>query len=144
LDITGSEWFSETTVSFHRVIPFCPACSAPFDVKENLTAPYKHTCSKCGNEIVVAPVSQWLRKIFPKAKILINADLQGEKKEEQVALSEPISFTCPQCGGGLIVDGKERVIPCRFCGINVYISDDLWLRLHPARVKTRWFIGFED
>ncbi len=124
--------------------PRCHKCKTTFAVKEDLTAPYEHTCEKCGTKIPVAPAPEWLKKVYPPVRILANALLvQPGDGEEKSAVSGPVAFTCPQCGGALMVDGKERMMPCKYCGVNVYLPDDLWLRLHPAKVKGRWYVGFE-
>ncbi len=63
--------------------------------------------------------------------------------DEHKTVSEPVAFSCPQCAGSLMIDGNERLIQCEYCETRVYLPDDLWLQLHPAKKKTRWFIGFE-
>jgi hypothetical protein len=35
-----------------------------------------------------------------------------------------------------------RLCPCSFCRADVYLPDDLWRRLHPAKVVQRWYITF--
>lgn len=131
-----------TSLLTGRLDPRCHECKTHFDVDETASEPYKHTCEKCGNVIDVRPGPDWLNEAFPPGTILIAADMR-EGGEEQVPASEPIAFTCPQCGGALIVDGTERVLPCGFCGIKVYLPDDLWRRMHPVKKKERWWVGFK-
>ena len=42
-----------------------------------------------------------------------------------------------------MIDGEDRIVICEYCETNVYLPDDLWLRLHPAKKKNRWFVGME-
>lgn len=133
-----------STLLYGRLKPYCYQCKTDFEVKENLTEPYKHTCVECGNIIEVAPPPKWLNSEYPTIKVLVNAileDLSGDATSS--AISEPIAFVCPGCGGALMVDGTERMIDCEYCGLTVYLPDDLWLRIHPAKKKERWFLGFE-
>ena len=122
--------------------PYCYECKTNFEANEAVAEPYKHTCVKCGNVIDVRPGPDWLNEAFAPGTILIAADMR-RGGEEQTAASEPIAFTCPQCGGALIVDGTERVLPCEFCGVKVYLPDDLWRRMHPVKKKERWWVGFK-
>jgi hypothetical protein len=109
-------------------------------------APYVHKCPKCDRDMPVVPVPDWVKKGLPPATVVVGGSLQGkeEKGKGEEAPTEPIAFSCIKCGGALMVDGSERVVPCEFCGVKVYLPDDLWLRLHPAKVKERWRIGFDE
>ena len=49
-------------------------------------------------------------------------------------------MTCGQCGGTLEIDGSTRKVGCSFCGADVFIPDDVWVRLHPASTARRWFV----
>lgn len=134
------------TLLYGNQPPRCHKCKTHFKVKEDLTAPYDHKCEKCGTIINVAPAPAWLKEFYPPVRLVANALLVEPKEGEgegAAASSKPIAFTCPQCGGALLVDGKNRMLPCKFCGVDVYLPDDLWLRLHPAKVKRRWYVGFE-
>jgi DNA-directed RNA polymerase subunit RPC12/RpoP len=143
---TQSTIFSDfnTTLLFGRLKPYCYECKEDFEPDEDAEEPYLYVCKKCGNKIPVTPAPKWLRKKGCKAvKVVVYAELQSKAGDEGAA-AEPIYFTCSKCGGALEVDGTERVVPCEFCGIKVYVPDDLWLRLHPAKAKERWFVGFDE
>ena len=58
--------------------------------------------------------------------------------------SELIVFTCPNCGGGLKINGDNRIIDCNFCDSHVYIPDALWFRFHPSIRTKRWYLYFGD
>jgi len=72
---------------------------------------------------------------------VINALLVDKSPEPGEKISGVIVFTCPQCGGALKIDGSERMPVCQFCNTNVYLPDDLWLRMHPAKMKVRWYVA---
>jgi len=128
-----------TTLLYGNLKPRCEECKTDIEVDLNLVKPYEHKCAKCGKKIPVAPAPAWVKKDYPKAKVFVNALMESGAGGEAPAVSGPVAFTCPQCGGALMVDGTERMMPCKFCGVNVYLPDDLWFRLHPAKTKARWF-----
>jgi hypothetical protein len=133
-----------TTLLYGHLKPRCEECKTDIEVDINLVKPYTHKCVECGNEIEVAPSGGWLKEGYPKARVFANAIMETGTEGEAPAVSGPVAFTCPQCGGALMIDGTERLMPCKFCGVNVYLPDDLWFRLHPAKVKRRWFAVFVD
>jgi hypothetical protein len=61
-----------------------------------------------------------------------------------VTATEPQSFTCPQCGGGLQVDGRQRAVPCEYCHTSSVLPDEVWIRLHPVTTKKRWFLVYDE
>ncbi|MCP4231906.1 MAG: hypothetical protein GY771_17390 [bacterium] len=134
-----------TTLLYGELHTRCEGCKTEFEPKADLAERSIHICSECGRKIEVHPSPQWLKKAYPEAVLFLYASMQGKSDEsDDTAVSgTAIAFTCPQCGGALMVDGKERLLPCQFCGVSVYLPDDLWLRLHPAKTKERWFIGFK-
>jgi len=75
--------------------------------------------------------------------MIVGAWPEGGVSDEKQPVSEPVAYSCPQCAGSLMIDGTDRLVKCSYCETRVYLPDDLWLRLHPAKKKSRWFIGFE-
>jgi hypothetical protein len=69
----------------------------------------------------------------PSARLIL-----GEMGASEAAAG-PQAVLCPclQCGGGLRVDGKSRVVTCGYCQSPNFIADALWLRMHPAH-KKQW------
>lgn len=131
-----------------RQQPACLDCGRTLALRPEASTPYIQTCAACGGQNPVVPAPGWLVEDFPPPRLLVNAEIQeasaAGKAPDAIPTSAPIAFACPQCGGSLTVDGGDRVVPCRFCGIKVYLPDDLWFRMHPARKKARWFILFGD
>jgi hypothetical protein len=56
----------------------------------------------------------------------------------------PVVLHCPQCQAPLSVDGSDRMVKCQYCKTDVYLPDDLWLRLHPAVTVGRWYAWLAD
>jgi Zn finger protein HypA/HybF involved in hydrogenase expression len=134
-----------TSLMYGRLKPYCLKCKKDFELQEEYGSACTYSCPECGTVSPVAPAPEWLRQIIPSAKLVVNAPPESsDGGEEEPAVSGPIAFFCPQCGGSLMIDGSERLIPCSYCNTSVYLPDDLWLRLHPARTKNRWFIGFDQ
>jgi DNA-directed RNA polymerase subunit RPC12/RpoP len=133
-----------TTMMYGRLKPYCLGCKEDFEPRADAAEEYVHKCPSCGHETLVAPAPAWLREEYPAARVVVNATPQGKVEGESAAASGPIAFSCIKCGGALEVDGSERLVPCPFCGVKVYLPDDLWLRLHPAKTKARWFVGFDE
>jgi hypothetical protein len=136
-----------TTLLYGHLIPRCEECKTDFDMDTldlTLAKTFAHKCANCGHETDFAPPPAWVKEEYPKAKVFINAIMETGAKGEAPAVSGPVAFTCPQCGGALMIDGTERLMPCKFCGVNVYLPDDLWFRLHPAKTKARWFAVFTE
>jgi Zn finger protein HypA/HybF involved in hydrogenase expression len=131
-----------TTLLYGHLIPYCLECKTDLDMDKMdlaLAKPYVHKCPNCGSETNVDPPPAWAKEEYAKARVFVNAIMESGDEGEAPTVSGPVAFTCPQCGGALMIDGTERLMPCKFCGVNVYLPDDLWFRLHPAKIKRRWF-----
>jgi DNA-directed RNA polymerase subunit RPC12/RpoP len=132
----------KTTLLYGKLQPRCEKCKTPIPMKEKVTESSKYTCTECKSIIPLSPSPPWFKKILPAIQLLVNAELETGTKSEESTVSGPIVFSCIKCGGALTVDGSDRLVPCQYCGVNVYLPDDLWFRLHPMKKKQRWYIGF--
>ncbi len=140
--ITGGYEFS---VGFGKRKAQCPKCKTviPDNVFDSFeTGEYK--CAQCENEIYIRKPDEFAQQIVPSAKYIVGEDvnqiktgIQGMQKPEAI---KPIIFTCPACAANLEVDGSKRVIICKYCNASVYLPDDLWYELHPAKIVERWYI----
>jgi uncharacterized protein YbaR (Trm112 family)/predicted RNA-binding Zn-ribbon protein involved in translation (DUF1610 family) len=131
--------------------PACPGCQTAWEldsVRNGTDGTL--TCKKCGRTTPVFPPPAWLKGIVPSAAQIFF----GEREMDEAAgaapvkpdeeAEKPIALFCPQCNGGLVVTGKsERTFPCKYCGVDVYLPDGVWLKLHPAKVAKFWMIRFE-
>jgi predicted RNA-binding Zn-ribbon protein involved in translation (DUF1610 family) len=68
----------------------------------------------------------------------------GDEILETTGSSRPIALHCPNCGGSLIVNGKQRKEDCRYCGTSVTLPDELWQMLHPAKKSVPWYILYDE
>jgi len=83
----------------------------------------------------------WLRELLSQVLLILNAEESEPGGAKGELTGQLVVFSCPKCGGALDVDGSDRILECRYCGSKVYLPDDLWLRLHPAKTVQRWFLG---
>lgn len=125
--------------------PACPTCEQNWDLRsvEN-GADRVLVCAKCGRTTPVYPAPDWLKKIVPPAKQVFFADRETENTEPVDKRAKPVALTCPQCGGGIVVNAEsDRTTPCKYCGVDVYLPDGVWQKLHPAKVAKFWMVRFE-
>lgn len=126
--------------------PACPSCEKTLPI-EKFRLPgdelvHDVECGYCGFPVPVSRLPGWLKGRFPGMKIAVNAVPFVPDGERERPAIEGIIFSCPKCGGNLDIDGLDRIVHCSFCGGNIYLPDDLWLRLHPVKKITTWWIGF--
>jgi len=127
--------------------PACPKCETGWDIASvrNGTDGLL-TCAKCGHTTPVFPAPPWLVGVVPQTRQVFFAERDGAPSAPGAEAGEarPVALSCPQCGGGLLVTGdSERMMPCKYCGVDVYLPDAVWLKLHPAKVAKYWMIRFE-
>jgi len=132
-----------TSLGYGELTPYCMDCKTNFDPGQLKTTSDSLTCSKCGKKTPIALAPEWLRRVYPPAKLIVNGFLRTGDGELPAETSRPVVFSCPQCGGALKVNGEDRLTDCPYCEVSVYLPDDLWFRLHPAKVKRRWFVVFK-
>ena len=128
---------------YGNLVPYCPACKKDFDSTADRSGETLK-CSDCDGTIPYRDAPQWLRELIPVVKLIAGApgEQDGESGSMEKTGKAAIALTCPKCSAALFIDGSNRLVPCGYCGTGVYLPDDLWLRLHPAKKKSRWFIGF--
>jgi DNA-directed RNA polymerase subunit RPC12/RpoP len=44
---------------------------------------------------------------------------------------EPASLNCSNCGAHLRIDGSMQMVTCTYCGTQMVVPTELWLRFHP-------------
>jgi hypothetical protein len=130
-----------TTLMYGNQIPYCLGCGTDFPEASLKPDAGTLACAKCGETVETALPPAWLAEFRPR--LLVGASVSGADEPQPEGVPGPVAFTCPKCGGALVVDGSDRLVPCQFCDVKVYLPDDLWLRLHPAKSKSRWFVVFD-
>jgi len=127
-----------------KLVPYCPDCKRDFDPEGDRDGD-RLKCRGCGTVMAIREAPSWFREAVSRAKLIAGGPPARDRGEADT-LENPsggaVALSCPKCGASLLVDGKDRLVPCGYCNTRVYLPDDLWLRLHPASMKTRWFIGF--
>lgn len=126
-----------------REKPACHSCGTllqgiPDSIKEEATL----YCPKCGSKNRLIPAPSWLTLLVPEAVLLVNALSDAPDGDKEIPAGKPVFFTCPGCAGNLKVDGTSRLVTCRYCSADIYLPDDLWLRMHPVETVKKWYIGF--
>ncbi len=138
---------------YGRMNPRCEACKTELVLAAALEQARSTNgyagCPSCQRWIAIrVPPGDLLAQVAPGVTCLIGEDpgqLSGQPTAMQTPnAASPVFFPCPQCGGGLKVDGSNRMVACQFCGGSAYLPDDLWQRLHPAVAAARWYLLFDD
>jgi ribosomal protein S27AE len=107
------------------------------------------TCPHCGAAVSTYPAPEWLTEMLPYVMQLAAADREdGEPADATAAVAEqeahkPVMLTCPNCSGALSVTAEsQRVLPCGYCGAEVFLPDAIWQRLHPAQTVRPWTLFY--
>jgi len=135
----------ETNWTLYELSPRCEECNTKLVLKDIVIKEEGEiTCKECGTKTNIIPAPEWLKKAVPAAEYLVNVQTEDSLDDKEPAISGGVALTCPKCNGSLIIDGKERLVPCQYCGVNIYLPDDLWLRLHPVLIKKRWYLVYNE
>ncbi|KXK50767.1 MAG: DNA-directed RNA polymerase subunit P [Chlorobi bacterium OLB5] len=130
--------------------PRCGKCKTKIDVNklEDYSAKSNYSCPKCSNEIFIRRTNDILQKEFSGIKFLVGEDDDMLKvnpvKGKLPSSAKPVLFTCPSCAGNLEIDGTDRMVSCKYCDSQIYLPDDLWLRLHPVKEVSRWYMVIDE
>jgi hypothetical protein len=136
-------------LTYGRQQPRCGKCKQDIDATklEEYSTQKSISCSKCQNPVFIRKPSELIKKCFSSVKYLAGEDddlLSVNTSEGKLpASSKPVLFTCPACAGNLQIDGTDRMIECKFCDSQIFLPDDLWFRLHPAKSVERWYMIFD-
>ena len=146
--MTGGGTFELT---YGRQMPHCPECHKvlpAFDIP--IGANEELTCRKCEAKVSTFPAPDWLREVLPTARQIYGAEREpdaapaGAVEAEGGEATRPVVMQCPQCGSALRITAEsERLVPCEYCDVDVYLPEDVWRRLHPVKTSDRWMIRFE-
>lgn len=124
-----------------RFDPYCDNCKSSFDDPWKLVHGTSYICTECGMTYPVQQPPGWLSSEVPRIITLINALFsENDSTSGGGSGTKPESISCPTCAALLEVDGTTRFVKCKYCGGQVYLPDDLWLRFHAGKRKRRWFV----
>lgn len=130
--------------SYRRKMPCCPSCNKGIDVKILLEAAGNSIrCPHCKRFIPLRKNDGKLTKWDKRIACVLNdtgEDLDftatigdGSGQEGQV-------IRCSGCGGGLAVNGRERILACGNCGEANVVPDHVWLRVNAAPEEEPFFL----
>ena len=120
-----------------------PECRRDF-TEEELRAGIENVgtgfeCPKCGTVASMRVPPEWFQQVHPLACLLVGEVETGDRAT-RLEGSEGIPFHCYHCGGSLPLDPERRKAACTYCGNEVTVPDDIWVRLNPVSEKKRWFV----
>lgn len=135
-----------TDVNHRLAAPSCDACEQPIPVAAIADgSDGEHACPACGEAFDTYPAPDWLLEVMPAAQQIFFAARPGGGDQDLPDDVKPVLFPCPGCAGSLKITARhERIVTCEYCGSDCYLPDALWLRLHPPRVRTTWYVRFRD
>jgi DNA-directed RNA polymerase subunit RPC12/RpoP len=127
-----------------REDPSCASCGTPVpDEAASFAARGFTMCPGCGARIAVRPPPPELAPLLRGASLIIGEDV--DQIETGVAskapnAAQPIELRCTSCHAPLAVDGTRRTVRCAYCSTDLFLPDDLWLRLHAAAQVRPFFL----
>ncbi len=145
----GSPYRSRT---FDTAEPQCRKCGSTVPVdgyldREGATGTID--CPQCGTGLPTYPAPAWMKEELPTVRQVFGGDPEVAQAEANLSLSldqeaiAPVLMACPQCSGSLTITPETpRTMSCSFCGVQVFLPDALWSRMHPAKVMQRWTVSF--
>jgi Zn finger protein HypA/HybF involved in hydrogenase expression len=144
--ITGSYEF---TILYGKQKARCGKCKTTIPEEVFNTFEEGHyKCAKCNNIIFIRKPSEFIKNIVPSAMFIAGEEEgqlgSGVKDTIKKDNTKPVIFTCPSCAANLEVDGSERIVTCKSCDSKVYLPDDLWFSLNPAKTVNRWYVMIDE
>lgn len=120
----------------------CTGCGSPLpsDRLRAMAPRGSGFCPSCAAPVVVRAAPPPLAAMGVAA--LVGEDRVQLAGPDAPSAGEAVPIACATCGGGLRVDGTQRLVHCPFCRGSQYLPDDLWRRLHPSRPVVRWSLVF--
>lgn len=144
--ITGGYEFS---VLYGKQKARCQKCKTTIPEEVfNTIEEGNYKCAKCGNSVFIRKPTEFIKNIISSAMFVVGEEdgqiATGVKSAIKTDKAKPVIFTCPSCAANLEVDGSERIVTCKSCDSKVYLPDDLWLALNPAKTVDRWYVMTDE
>jgi hypothetical protein len=129
--------------------PTCVHCGAPLSVSRNSwrEPAFSVTCGACSRRVDFLPPPFQAGSRSVKWTHFAGSETEGTVPAHALPVETgrggdaqaAVVMACPSCGGALkIAADTQRTTSCEFCGSSVYLPDDLWRRLHPAKKAQPW------
>ncbi|MFH2009449.1 MAG: hypothetical protein ABI333_22850 [bacterium] len=140
-----------TEIQWQAARPKCHECKEELPVDDIPVGTDGNVfCAACGKPNATYPAPAWARKLVPKLEQLYRADRDtttaapGQHAAALATGAAPIVLNCPQCGGALQANEQsERTILCGYCSVQVFLPDEIWMRLHPKKTAGVWYARYE-
>lgn len=139
----------ETSVKWRAEKPKCVKCEAELPVDDiPIGTDHDIPCKSCGERNTTYAAPDFARGVLPSLSQIYCAE-RGVDGDGAAAVQaddgvKPIVLTCPNCRGSLTAGSKsERTFNCQYCGSDVFLPDDLWSKLHPAKTAAKWYLRFD-
>jgi len=138
----------ETRITWRAERPKCVSCQAELPVDEIPVGSENDIfCPGCGGRNNTYPAPDFARSALPSMSQIYCAERAGSDEGSAAKTAEsakPVVLSCPHCGGSLTAKtGSERTIECQYCGTSVFLPDEMWSRLNPARTAATWYLRFD-
>ncbi|MFT3768256.1 MAG: hypothetical protein QM820_22630 [Minicystis sp.] len=120
--------------------PRCIQCSGPLRIDLRPIGTAGPTpCSACPSTTPSFPAPEGLRSEFPD----LQQFFQPVQPPPAPALTRPVGFTCPECGGKLkLTEETPRLVDCQYCNHTLFLPPELWHAMHPIQKRTPWWVAF--
>ena len=134
----------------HGKTSVCPKCEGNFSNDPSWVGlEFEFECPHCGHKMSTYPTPRWLKAELPTLLQIIGAyrpteDGRAQPLETDEVATKPVMLSCPNCNAALkVTAASERTVSCEHCGVDVYLPDGLWTRLHPVQTVHPWTVVFE-
>jgi hypothetical protein len=134
--------------AYRRSTPHCEKCNAPYGIERiDDGATQDIFCTSCGDPgSTMPPVPRLKHAIHTLAQIFLTDPRGAALHKQQLEVGQgasPVIMQCPGCGAPLrVTAASPRTVHCDHCSADVYLPDDLWRRLHPAKTVREWYARF--
>jgi DNA-directed RNA polymerase subunit RPC12/RpoP len=120
----------------HTGPPRCGGCQATLDPAFLLGALGQRAaaaaCPSCRHAVAVRAAPP---ELAAQGVAAVVGETEGHRKQR-----DPVPLACATCGGGLNVDGRERLVRCPFCGGQQALPNELLLALRSTPVRPFWLV----
>ena len=135
-----------THYSFHsrQILPQCPECDAEVPVDGLEPESVDLPCPECDFLLPVRQATDLARGLQQRALYLVGEYGIKEHIRKLERTTEPVMFSCLQCGAGLSVDGSSRSVTCQYCDASNYLPEGLWRKLNPVPTAEYFYFILES
>lgn len=138
----------ETSVTWRAEAPRCAKCNGALPVdRVEVGTDGSIECPVCQHANTTYPAPVAVSDLLPSIRQVYCGEREGGDGGQAVVerdAEKPVILSCPQCKGSLKITARsDRMVPCEYCGADVYLPDDLWKRLHPVKTASDWYVRYE-